>query len=132
MTSILYIEDDAGSREVMEFLLTRVLDYTDLTLFKDTAYLDRQIEATGKIFDIVFLDLNIHPIDGYQACEVLLRHPATCDAIIVGLTAHASPADQRQMRASGFDAAISKPIDYRTFPAYLDRIIQKDPVWEID
>lgn len=129
-TNFLYIEDHRASRRVMELLLVEVMGYPHLTLVEDTHDIVRRLEALHTSFDVIFLDVNLKPYDGYAVCAMLRANPCFRQAKIVGLTASASPADMRRMQESGFDGAIGKPLSHDTFPEQLERILAGQAVWE--
>jgi len=59
-------------------------------------------------FDLIFLDLQMPELDGYQTIE-RLREYGFNDPI-VALTAHAMKDEQERTKASGFDFHVSKPV----------------------
>ncbi len=127
---ILYIEDHPASRRVMQLLLLDLLDYTELTLLEDTQSVIQRLEMSGKAFDIIFLDLNLRPHDGYATCTLLRAHSQFGHARIICLTAEASPTEMRKMRDTGFDGMIGKPLSHTTFPEQIERILAGEAVWE--
>ncbi|MAF76982.1 MAG: hypothetical protein CME60_02385 [Halobacteriovoraceae bacterium] len=85
--------------------------YLDQTgAFVDMAY--NGLEAIDKVnqhkFDIIFLDLQMPELDGYQTIGRLrqlgFKNP------IVALTAHAMKEEQERTKACGFDFHVSKPV----------------------
>lgn len=126
----LYIEDHAGNRRVMKLLLTDVLGYSNLTMLEHSENLIQNLEALNTAIDVIFLDLNLKPIDGYGVHELLREHTVFRHARIVAVTASATPADIRKMQEAGFDGVIAKPLSYDTFPDQLRMILAGQPVWE--
>lgn len=59
--------------------------------------------------DLVFLDVNMPGIDGYETCRILKTTPETADVTIVMVTAKASPEDIEKGRAAGADDYFTKP-----------------------
>ena len=129
-TNFLYVEDHRASRRVMELLLVEVMGYSHLTMVEDTHDIVEKLEAMQTPFDVIFLDVNLKPHDGYAVCAMLRTHAQFATAKIVGLTASASPSDMRKMQESGFDGAIGKPLSHDTFPEQLERILAGQAVWE--
>jgi len=129
-TSFLYIEDHRASRRVMELLLVEVMGCANLTMVEDTHDIVQKLEAMQTRFDVIFLDVNLKPYDGYAVCAMLRAQSFFDKAKIVGLTASASPSDMRRMQESGFDGAIGKPLSHDTFPEQLERILAGQAVWE--
>jgi PAS domain S-box-containing protein len=70
--------------------------------------------------DIIFLDIGMPGLDGYEVCRRLRRQPATANLTIVALTGWALEEDQRRSRQAGFDRHLVKPVD----PEALQQILQ--------
>jgi CheY-like chemotaxis protein len=128
--TFLYIEDHPASRRIMQILLLDVMDYSQLTLVEDTAELTQRLEAIQTSFDVIFLDINVKPYDGFAACAQLRAHEQFRKAKIIGLTANAMPSDMRKMEETGFDGAIGKPLSHNTFPEQVERILAGQSIWE--
>jgi two-component system, OmpR family, sensor histidine kinase TorS len=126
----LYIEDHAASRMVMKMLLVDMLGYGELICLENTANLEKQLKQYELPFDVIFLDLNLEPYDGIEACAILRQIRGYDVSTIIGLTASMTPADIRRMVEAGFNGAIGKPISHDTFPQYLDRLLSAEPIWE--
>lgn len=131
-TFFLYIEDHPASREIMAVLLTTVMGYTNFSTLDSTQDLADNIHQLNTYFDVVFLDLNLLPINGYEACTILKTLDFTKSAKIIALTANLNASAQRKMVEVGFNGMISKPISHRTFPAQVARVLAGDDVWEIE
>jgi CheY-like chemotaxis protein len=128
--AILYIEDHPASRRVMELLVVDVMGLSQLTLVGETTDIIQNLEAMHKHFDVIFLDVNLQPHDGYAVCTMLRAHEQFRSAKIVGLTASVTPDEMRKMQAVGFDGVIAKPISHVTFPEQLEHILAGEPLWE--
>jgi CheY-like chemotaxis protein len=59
--------------------------------------------------DIVFLDIGMPGMDGYEVAVELRRNPALRRARIVALTAWGDEASRARAAACGFDAHVVKP-----------------------
>lgn len=124
----LYIEDHAASRRVLHVLLTELLGYEDVTLLETGANLLATI--AGQAFDVIFLDINLRPQNGYDICALLRQQPDYAETPIIALTAHARPDDMRRMQATGFTGLLRKPLNHQTFPQSLERILAGEPLWD--
>lgn len=127
----LYIEDNVASRGVMETLLVEILGFSDLTMLDSTENAIQRLEATGKAFDVIFLDLMIEPLDGLSMCALFRNHLRFREAKIIAMTAEDSPADLAKVRSVGFDGLISKPLSPVKFPEQISQILSGKLVWEV-
>lgn len=125
MTShALIIDDDAYSVHIME----RLLDQQDIayTSVKDPTQL-MPILQTLEHIDVVFLDLEMPHLDGYEVLGILKDHFGD-EVPIVACTVHT--AEIRTTRKLGFFSFVAKPLDFNRFPDQLKRILNGSPVWE--
>lgn len=129
MTSFAYFEDDYMSRQVMEVILTLVLDHKDVTIFDDSADFMAKIAALQYVPDIFFLDIHMQPHDGFEVLKQLRANPVYDQSRIVALTASVMNEEVEMLRTAGFDGVIGKPVDQRTFPGLLSRILNGEKVW---
>jgi len=60
-------------------------------------------------FDVVFLDLQMPIMDGYEACRALRSQGYTKP--IIALTAHAMQEERTKTKTAGFDAHVTKPVN---------------------
>jgi two-component system cell cycle response regulator DivK len=127
----LYIENDELSREVMKTLLTRGLGYRDLTMFETSARFEQRLEGLTQKPDIIFLDIHMEPIDGFEMLRLIRRNKDYYDTPVIALTASVMNEEIRRLREAGFDGAIGKPINYDTFPRLLDRILNGEQIWNV-
>ena len=125
----LYIENDELSREVMKTLLTRGLGYRDLTMFETSAHFEQHLEGLTQKPDVIFLDIHMEPIDGFEMLKLIRRNKNYYATPVIALTASVMNEEVRRLREAGFDGAIAKPINYDTFPGALDRILNGEQIW---
>jgi CheY-like chemotaxis protein len=72
-------------------------------------------------FDIVFMDLQMPVMDGYEATRHIRATPALADQCVIAMTANAMTGDRDRCIEGGMDDFISKPIE----PAQLYIVIHK-------
>lgn len=73
--------------------------------------------------DLILLDVRLPGMDGLAAVRALKRDPETRTILTVAMTAQAMAGDEAAALAAGFDAYVTKPIDTRTFPALVARLL---------
>lgn len=67
--------------------------------------------ASEDNFDCVLLDIMMPGMSGIEVCQQLRRKPTLAQLRIIAYTAHALPAETREIMAAGFDDILIKPID---------------------
>jgi len=72
---------------------------------------------------LVLLDIQLPGRDGYSVLADVKRIEGDHPWKVVALTAHAMPGDREKTLAAGFDDYLSKPIDVRTFPDEVARLL---------
>jgi two-component system cell cycle response regulator DivK len=120
----LVIDDDATGLDVLaEFLATMGMTCTKVQI---PARAEQVLASLDRV-DIVFLDLEMPHIDGYEMLDIL-RNRVGISAPIVAYSVHVS--EIRAAQQLGFDSFIGKPMDLDRFPAQLRRILRGEQVWE--
>lgn len=127
----LYVEDDALSRQVMKIFLTRGLGYENIFIFENSSDFEERLKALPTKPNIVFLDINVHPFDGFEMLTVLRNHPDYESAMVIALTASVMNEEVSRLKQSGFNGAIAKPINQTLFPSLLERLLNGESVWYI-
>ncbi|MGI9278061.1 MAG: transporter substrate-binding domain-containing protein [Endozoicomonas sp.] len=104
---ILLVEDNEINQQVARELLEGM--GLSVTLA------DNGQEAVDKLesrtFDLVFMDIQMPQMDGYQATRVIRRNLGNNDLPIVAMTAHAMTGDRERCLQVGMNDHISKPLN---------------------
>lgn len=129
--SFLYVEDDESSRTVMRLIMERALGVQNLTIFEDSSDFMARVKALSNCPDVILLDIHIRPHDGFELLRVLRAEPECRHVKIVALTASVMNEEVEQLRSSGFDGAISKPLGISTFTDLIGHILNGEMVWHI-
>lgn len=127
----LYVENDELSREVMRALVTRGLGYGNITILESSVYFEESLNKLSQQPDVIFLDIHVEPIDGFEMLKVIRKHDKLCEIPVVALTASVMNEEVRQLREAGFNGVIAKPINYDTFPTALERVLRGEQIWNI-
>lgn len=74
---------------------------------------------------LVFMDIGLPGMDGWQATRVLKADPATAGILIIALTAHAMSGDRDKALEAGCDEYESKPIDFPALFLKVDALLAR-------
>ncbi len=106
--TILYIEDNPGSRQLLKMYLAQ---YPNIHLLTANSAEEGQGIAKTNKPDLVFIDINLPGIDGLTAIKQLKNKKYLSHTRFVALSANAMPNQIDQAMAAGFDAYLTKPMD---------------------
>jgi CheY-like chemotaxis protein len=127
----LYVEDEPFSRKVLEMIMTRGLGYKHVNIFENSEQFCQRIDELAPKPNIIFLDIHMLPINGFEMLKLLRQHPDYQDKQVIALTASVMNEEVDLLRHAGFNGAIAKPIDQASFPALLEQILDGEEVWNI-
>jgi len=72
--------------------------------------------------DIVFLDIGMPGMDGYEVARAIRSMPEAGNPILVALTGWGGESDRKRSREAGFNEHLTKPADLSVIQATLDRL----------
>ena len=128
---LVYVEDDENSILVMKMVVERVMKLPVLHVLQSRADFLQQVKDLGIVPDVILLDIQMRPYGGIELLSMLRGEPQFDQSKVVALTASVTNEEVSQLRASGFDGAIAKPLNIQAFPGLIARIINDEPVWYI-
>jgi CheY-like chemotaxis protein len=131
LPTVLYVEDDPQSRTVMRMLLKGRMGLPHVTIFQDSSDFVASVKALDPKPDVVFLDIHMEPLNGFEMLEILRRMKAFNGTPIIALTASVMNEEIQQLRTAGFTGCLAKPIDLGSFPETLKRIVGGESIWRI-
>jgi two-component system cell cycle response regulator DivK len=124
--SAIIIEDDHTSIKVLEQLLKQQGVSTKTIL--DSSGVENNLESSN-VPDVIFLDLEMPHMNGYQVLEWIQGQAKFEDVPVVAYTTHISHLNDA--KRAGFHSFLGKPIDGRSFANQLERILDGESVWEV-
>lgn len=127
----LYVEDDPLSREVMTMIMENAMGVEKLTVYADSENFESRVTALSQKPDIVLLDIHVKPFDGFEMLQILREKLGFEDVKIVALTASVMNEEVNRLKSSGFNGAIAKPLNLKTFPDLIAKIINGETVWHV-
>lgn len=67
--------------------------------------------------DVIFLDIGLPDVDGYEIARTLRGHPLGQRVRLIALTGFGTDQDKRRALAAGFDQHLTKPADLQVLPS---------------
>lgn len=110
-TTALVCDDSLPVRIQMKGVLEKVVDEVD---FAETGE-DALELAAKKQYDIIFLDVILPGIDGYETCRRIRKDLRRDKTPILMLTSNSSPADRVKAKLAGCDTYLIKPVKQGLF-----------------
>lgn len=107
MSTVLLIEDNADSREMMAMLLG-MLGYQVLEAANGIDGLDL---ARSRHPAIAVVDIGLPDMDGYEVARQLRADSGLQNMTLIALTGYGQDADRKRALAAGFDSHLVKPLD---------------------
>ncbi|MBI5604861.1 MAG: response regulator [Deltaproteobacteria bacterium] len=118
---ILVIEDNPSNR----LLVKDILEFRGYLVIEAENGKEGIMAAGEHLPDLIFMDLQMPVMNGFEACRRIKDDPRTRHLKIVALTSFAMKGEQEKVMASGFDGYIPKPIDTRELPLKVEKFLEK-------
>ena len=131
MQTILYVEDDAGSRKVMQYLVRGSLQDCKLIMYEDSHDFMNRLLMLEEQPTVILLEIHVEPISGFEMLQLLREHDYYKNLPILALTASVMNEEVAKLRRAGFDGVLAKPLDPDLFPDLFQRILSGEQVCNI-
>ncbi|MCY7369970.1 MAG: response regulator [Polaromonas sp.] len=117
---ILVVDDNVDAAETMAMLLELSGHETR------TAFCGQEALEIARSFrpNVVFLDIGLPDINGYEVARRLLADPATATTRLIALTGWGTEEDIRKSKMAGFHAHMTKPADPDAVEGMLASVLQ--------
>ncbi len=104
---ILVVDDSVGSAKILRRILTAIGDHT-----VELAHDGPGAVTTAESFhpDVIFLDIGLPGIDGFEVARQLRVKPEFTSTIMVALTGYGTEQDRLKSQEAGFDQHLIKPV----------------------
>ncbi|MES2830417.1 MAG: PAS domain-containing protein [Pseudomonadota bacterium] len=113
---VLMVVDDNEDAATTLSLLLEAIGHRVSVAHNATTALDKAREVAPTL---MFLDIGLPDMDGYELAERLARMHETADAILVALTGYGQPEDKEKARLAGFDHHLVKPVSLEAITSLL-------------
>jgi CheY-like chemotaxis protein len=104
---VLVVDDSVDGAQAMALLLK--YDGHDARIAHNGQ--DAIAEARDFLPDVVFLDIGLPGMSGYEVARELRADPKLRDVVLIALTGWGTDEDRRRTREAGFDHHFVKPVD---------------------
>lgn len=108
--TILIVDDEVHIRVLMEQILEDLED-NGVELLTATNGVEALDLIRSKRPDLVFLDVMMPKMNGFEVCQAIKQDAALQDIYIIMLTAKGQEFDQKQGQAAGANLYMTKPFD---------------------
>ena len=112
-TRVLVVDDNEAFIEMTKFVLTEAGHLVDAASDADSALSKIPVFLP----DVILMDIQMPVVDGMELTKTLKADPATRNIPVIAFTAHASKGDEHDLKATGFDGYIGKPVNVTTLAA---------------
>lgn len=109
--NILVVEDNILNQQLARELLENAGAY--VTISNNGLDALNHISVVGSVYDIIFMDLQMPLMDGYEATRQIRQNKNFKSIPIIAMTADVMPGIQTQCIEAGMNDYISKPIDIK-------------------
>jgi len=120
-TKVLVVDDSLPIRRFMELKLPLMTEVPIMIDYAENGEIAQQ-KTMDKLYDIIFLDVVMPGIDGYQVCKSIKE---MSDTFVVMLTSNKSPFDRVRGGMSGCDAYLTKPPKDEQLKKVFQKMINK-------
>jgi CheY-like chemotaxis protein len=116
---VLVVDDNVDGAESLANML-QISGHEIRTAHSGPAALDA---ARPFIPEVVFLDIGLPGMNGYEVAKRLRAEPTLGGAVLVALTGWGSDDDKRRSREAGFDFHLTKPVELTAIERILARVV---------
>lgn len=117
MPSILIVDDDPVIRNLLSQILEEFQESGVRLLTAENGEAAMESIKRDKP-DMIFLDVMMPKMNGFEVCDMVKRNPETKDIYIIMLTAKGQEIDKQKAKELGSDYYITKPFN-------IDEIMRK-------
>lgn len=131
MLNLLYVEDDARSRDVLRMVQRMNPELFELVIFDNSQDFESRLSQLEPQPDLILLDIHVQPYSGFDMLERIRSH-REYDAIrVIALTASVMNEEIELLQRAGFHSVVSKPLNMDEFPDLVQRIMRDEKVWYV-
>lgn len=120
---VLIVDDEPGNIELLRGILPAGLHIKVAIRGEKALAIAHKLPAP----DLIFLDVMMPEMDGYEVCRQLKKDPATLAIPVAFISGHTSEEEKSRGMALGACAFLPKPIDPAAINRLVDQILGDTP-----
>jgi CheY-like chemotaxis protein len=105
---VLIVDDNKDAAEMLRLLL-EAAGHEAFIAYNGH---DALAVAQGTMLAVLFLDIGLPDMDGYELARRLRALPETSRSLLVAVTGYGQPQDMEHAREAGFDRHLVKPVKH--------------------
>ena len=118
----LVVDDSLAMREALKLELSELPVALGIDFAEDGEKALELVEKTE--YDLIFLDIVMPGIDGYEVCKTIRKDPRYKKTPIVMLSGKTSPLDEVKGIIAGCNTYLTKPIAHDEFQEVIRRVVK--------
>ena len=118
--SVLVVDDNRDSADTLAMLIEG-LGYSCRVAYDGPSAFDAILAQAP---DLVFLDIGLPGLSGIEVAQRIAAQ-VTSPPLLVAVTGYGQDEDREQTYRAGFQAHLTKPIDFNKIPALLKRMLHE-------
>jgi len=133
--TIFLADDDADDREFFEYACDEIDAQIELLLFENGQLLCDYFKGKKRLPAIVFLDINMPKMDGFQCLEKIRSSPAYENLCVIMYSTSSNIVDIQKSYRLGANGFVQKPYSFEALKSILNKIFVtdwKDPCNKLD
>jgi CheY-like chemotaxis protein len=119
--TVLYIEDNVSSAQLMERIFARWPDVRLISAMHGGLGIELALQHKP---DLILLDLHLPDIQGLEVLQKVRSDPSTGRIPVVVTSADATPGQIARLRAAGADEYLTKPLDILRFSGIVRQFLE--------
>jgi CheY-like chemotaxis protein len=131
MPKLLYVEDDAASRRVMQMTGRMLAETLEIVIFEDSADFSARLLNVQPPPDLILLDIHVTPYTGFEMYAMIRQMHQFDGTPVVALTASVMNEEVQLLHDAGFHGVLSKPLNIDVFSEVVDRFLSGEKIWYV-
>ena len=118
INKVLIVDDAATDRMVLQDIVAS----TNRTVLTSSAGAEAVAIVKAEKPDLIFMDIVMDEMSGYEACRIIKEDPETADIPVVFVSCKSLKADHLWAKRQGGEALISKPYSKAQIIEQIDKL----------